>query len=105
MKKITLILSILLFNSIIYAQTTLFPTKENKTISIYDIKNGLPSILPSKVIKLNDNGNYDIYKTTNGLPSILPTQTIKPIGNNSFNLYDNKNGLPGILPTKTFIIK
>jgi len=104
MKTLILILSILLFSNITYAQTTTFIDTDVKTYSIYDTNNGLPFVLPSKTIIYN-NGNYDVYENTNGLPSILPVQTIQPANNNTYNVYDLENGLPSLLPTQIIILK
>lgn len=101
-QKSILIVLMLLFNSVMYAQLPELPKINSQlpVFNVYQNVNGLTSVFPSKTIIYN-NGNYDIYRNTNGLRDVFPSKIVELKINGNYDVYDVKNGLKSIFPTET----
>lgn len=68
---------------------SLLPSKtiiyNNNNISVYERNNGLMDLFPKTLFEATPVGGYNVYDLQNGMRSILPTQTIMPVNNININ--------------------
>lgn len=67
--------------------------QETTTYQVYETKNGVEELAPTKIIEVSSD-KTEIYDTTNGFKNITPSQVIE-----GDKVYDYTNGFQNIVPT------
>jgi hypothetical protein len=78
------------------------PTKK-QTVKVYENKNGIQSLTPSKVVETKGN-TTKVYKTNNGVKQLTPSTVMERRGN-TVREYKTNNGVRQLTPTRTYRVQ